>query len=298
MGFSSIPSLLMLQATSSANYLLVRKHIYRRSRLLVQRFVTIPENLFLTMRLSKSAISGSSALRFMLPSTSRNWTCKDLDIYTPERRSSIITNFLLLEGYKVAKTAKAKLPYRPGNFDVTTMTKGNLSIDVVIIKHSSFFTTISRFHLSCLMNFISADGFFSAYPTITDAEQSIVSHLSFLEHRDLAPRASTIKAYKKYQERGFTLLHIPKGSDMHIPHRTTPTHTCGRSVWCPHTPRTTNDSYCLYVPLEANQSSVTFDRPSDRGLYDARSGAIWVLGGPSCDGTYNVLNPFSSTCGL
>lgn len=294
-GLLSIPSLMMLQATSSAHYHLVRKHLHRRSRMLAQPFVAIPENLFLILRLSKSAISGSSALRFMLPTNSREWTCKDLDIYTPERKSDIVTNFFLLEGYKISKISKASTVYHPGQFDVTTMTKGGLSIDVVSVHHKNFFTTISRFHLSCLMNFISADGFFSAYPTLTDAEYSIVSHLSFLDHGSTTPMKSTVKSLKKYQLRGFTLLHAPKGIDIHTSNSTAPTHSCGKSVWCPHTPRTTNDPYCLYVPFEATTTSVTFDRPSNRGLYGARCGTIWVLGGPSCDGTYNVLEPFSAT---
>lgn len=295
LGFSSIPTLLRLQATSTAHYVLVRKHIYRRSRLLVRPFVTEPENLFLVLKLSRAAISGSSALRFMLPYMSQDWTCKDLDIYTPQIESEVVVNFFLLEGYKVAKMAKAKPPYRPGMFDVTTMIKGARSIDVVMMPHTSFFTTISRFHLSCLINFLSADGFFSAYPTLTNAEYSLVSHLAFTGNGDTSPRDTTVEAYRKYQRRGFKLLHLPKTVNLPRSEDTAPMHSCGVSVWCPHTPRTTNDPHCLYVPFEANPTSVTYDRPSNRGLYGCGFGTLWILGGPSCDGTYNTLSPFTST---
>lgn len=299
LGFSSIPTLLKLQATSTAHYLAVRQHIHRRSRLLVRPFVTMPENLYLILRLTKSAISGSSALRFMLPLTSRSWAFKDLDIYTPAAKSTIVMNFFKLEGYRVLKQSKAKGPYRVGTFDVITLTKGHLSVDIVVIKQSeNFFTAVSRFHLSCVINFITADGFFSAYPTLTEAEYSLVSHL-FMEEGTLVPKNATVKAYRKYQDRGFKLLHIPSAVDTGLPRTeyNIPAHRCGKSVWCPHTPRTTNDPHCLYVSFEANLSSITSRKASDRGLYRARFGTIWMLGGRSCNGVDNVLRPFSSTLG-
>lgn len=289
----------MVQATSTAHYMVVRKHIHRRSRLLVRPFVAMPDNLYLILRLTRSAISGSSALRFMLPVTSCSWTCKDLDIYTPEGKSAMVVNFFKLEGYKVSKRSKFKGPYRAGSFDVTTMIKGHLSVDVVTVKHSSFFSAISRFHLTCLINFLSADGFFSAYPTLTASEHSIVSYLSFAEFGGIGPRDTTIVAYRKYQDRGFKLLYLPESADTGLPRTDgdAPSHTCGKSAWCPHTPRTTNDSHCLYVPFDPNPSSVTFDKLSKRGLYSSRSGTIWILGGPSCDGEFNHLRPLSSTRG-
>lgn len=287
----------MLKATSTAHHILVRKHIYRRSRLLVRPFVSIPDNLFLIMKLSNSVISGSSALQFMLPFTSQNWTCHDLDIYTPITHGLLMTNFLKLEGYRVLRTSKAQSSYRPGNFDVTTMKKGNLSIDIVVVHGASFFTVISRFHLTCVMNFLSADGFFSAYPTLTASGYSIVSHLSFAEHGALTPRRPTVRSYRKYRERGFKLLHLPPSVPLSRCDNRAPNHVCGRSAWCPHTLRTTNDPYCLYVPFEAHPTSVTPEKAPKPVLYHARFATVWMLGGTSCDGMFKPLRPFSTIRG-
>lgn len=278
------------------HYLTVRKHIHSRSRQLVRPFVSIPENLFLILKLSHSAISGSSALRFMLPATSHEWQCKDLDIYSPASRDDIVISFFMLEGYNISTQAKSDQPYQDGSFTVTTMTKGHLSVDIIRMAHPSFFTVISRFHLSCLMNFISADGFFSAYPTLTDSEFSLVSRLAFVQ--DGAPKNSTVESYRKYHRRGFKLLHLPRSVDLPTSDDLALPHICGRSSWCPHTPRTTSDPYCLYVPFQEFPRSINMEQQPARGFYDDGHGVVWVLGGNDCNGTRNVIWPFTSTSGV
>src|SRR5882672_6443693 len=83
LSLSSIPSLLMLSASSTIHYIIVHDHIHERSRSLVRPFVSNTENLFMFMEWTHSVISGSSALCFMIPVWTVDWVPRDLDIYVP-----------------------------------------------------------------------------------------------------------------------------------------------------------------------------------------------------------------------
>lgn len=295
--FMSIPCLLTLGALSSVQYIAVRNHIYRRSRDLIRPFVKIPDNMFALLRWTKSMVSGSSVLAFMMPSPKISWEPKDLDVYTPRGRSTPIVDFLTLEGYKeVYKWSTAPKPNgdytrRPGIVDVITMTRGKLSIDIVESSSPSAFFSISCFHLTAVMNFVSGDGFFSAYPALTVSERALANRLAYSPQ--LLPPRKIIECYRKYERRGFTIANLPLHlelesdvEDIDMPH------ICHRSSFCPSTIRSTFDCGCLFVPFVKDQTAVIMDHKLRR-VYHSRAGVVWNIGGRSCDGSYETLRPFT-----
>ena len=296
LSYISIPSLLMLGAVSHDHYIAVHNHIYQRSRNLVRPFVRIPNNLFLVLRGTKSIISGSSVLRMMVPSPKIPWEAKDLDIYTPRGRSGPVISFLEYEGYEVTERWSQSPDYHGGIFLVVQLTKGSRIVDVIESLESSAFTAVVRFHISAVMNFVSADGFFMSYPTLTEAQRALANPLAYSPATQPSPRVK--QCYAKYRSRGFSILnrHLVVNSDDVEVDEGKP-HCCQRSFVCPHTIRTTADPGCLFVPLVQDRSSVIQeDLPSHR-VYDSHDGVIWHMGGKSCDGSYETMRPFGMIYG-
>lgn len=296
LNFLSIPSLLILGASSSVLYITVQNHIYRRSRDLIRPFVRIPDNMFAVLRWTKSMVSGSSVLRFMMPAAKVLWEPKDLDVYTPRGGSRPVVDFLTLEGYmevcRWSTKPKTDGEYRQrcGIRDVITMSKEALSIDVVESSSPSPFISIASFHLTAVMNFVSGDGFLSAYPALTILERTFANRLAYTP--ELVPPIKIVDCYRKYEGRGFAITNLPPslelGSDIEDI-----LHTCQRSFLCPNTIRSTFDPGCLFVPFVKNRTAVIMDGMQNPRVYYSQNGVVWNIGGRSCDGSYETLCPFA-----
>jgi hypothetical protein len=287
----SVPSLLLLGSSSRDHYIIVRDHLYRRSRDIVRPFVDIPDNMFYVLHWTKSVISGSSALRFMMPVSNTPWRPQDLDIYTPHRQSSSVVNFLRFEGYTEtfrlrngSSTNNNNYNISGGLFDVITMTKGTVSIDIMESATANIIPCITRFHITAVMNFISANGFFSAYPTLTASHYALAGPLGYSPAAEPSPR--TVDCYSKYERRGFDINGISNNGQCDI------AHTCRRSVRCPHTVRTTFDRDCLFVSFSKDNNTIAYPTPTSARVYNCRDGVIWNIGGRSCNGHYETFHPF------
>lgn len=302
----SIPTLALLASTSTYNRLVVRHHIFRRSRSLVRSFVPVPENLFRVLRWTRSALSGSSIFQFLVPDTGSFWNPNDLDIYVPSHKAGMeshVVNFLLFEGYNIITTIRFnngpnQQPYDNfgGITSVVKMGRGSQMIDVIHTRSPTFFSCISRFHLTAVMNFMSADGIFSAYPSLTDSAEAIASRLAF--RTMLHPSDSLVAAYRKYQARGLKIFNVHPTVTLTPSYGQLPRHRCRQSFVCPHTIRTTFDGGCLFVPFVPDDGSAITPTRCTRGFYNLESGTVWMLGGRSCDGSYFPIRSFSSVEGM
>lgn len=175
-----LPWVMALGSTSIDMELHIQKHLKHRLSVALTPFQIPQRHLLRILRLSHTIISGSIALYFMLPLNAHIWTPSDMDLYTTTNGYSKIMAFLIIHGYDlVAEFTGAQRPRGFGEHhivyemgyaiqQVIKMHKGDHTIDIIISQTSSPLSPIFHFHSTAVMNFISAYGFFSAYPKITD----------------------------------------------------------------------------------------------------------------------------------
>ncbi|KZP32486.1 hypothetical protein FIBSPDRAFT_944041 [Athelia psychrophila] len=246
----SLPSVLMMGATSNVHRTVTQSHIVRRSRSVVRPYVSQPDRMFILLDWTASIISGSIALQFML-GTDMSWVPSDLDIYTPNERSrDILETFLRLEGFSSppppcisadvsvdgidqeidpdgedggdddqvqGQTDPTGIHYAGQEarsiVDVTRMSKGSLSVDLIVSAGRTALIPVLHFHSTVVMNYLSGSGFFSAYPVITDRGMSLINPLSFYPRAAVPPKV--LSCLVKYATRGFSVFSSPSQWEAH-----------------------------------------------------------------------------------
>ena len=319
--YASVPTLLMLGACSRSHYIRTRLHIHKRSRNVVRPFVRNPDHLFLLLKWTDSIISGSTALRFMIPSTQIAWVPHDLDIYVTRQALPIIMSFLRKEGFSELRTdtssaasnvsdtetdpdtnTTSESDYSNGTRSialVVKMVKDHLTVDVIQSMNTPI-SAVIRFHSTAVMNYITGQGFLSAYPTITDQNRSLINPLAF--YPCLLPPSRFFPCVAKYAERGITTCITPLDWDNETTNTISQSstlpgnkrHQCHISSDCPHTIRSNLDNGCLFVKF--GSSHIFPDpEPISPTMLDvkARAGsAVWNIGGVKCYTSNAALRPF------
>ncbi|KAI5999554.1 hypothetical protein EDD15DRAFT_2146855, partial [Pisolithus albus] len=145
-------------------------------------------------------ISGSCALRLLLPQKDVFWKPDDLDIYVCEREAPQLLNTLLAKGYRlISQTAKNGAQYPPSHVhSIRTLRRHTTQIDVIVSNSTTAISPIFEFHSTILMNFVTAHSVFCAYPHLTLRELSIIN--PFVAYRQPLQR-STLAALVKYTKR-------------------------------------------------------------------------------------------------
>ena len=301
-----VVDLLMFAATAKHHFVAIHAHIRMRCLHLVRPFIGIPENLMLIMRTTGALISGSSVLSVLEPCST--WKPNDLDIYVPRGYHRTIIKLFELEGFVVtsgrqhlsslASTAVA-LDYTGGGIAfIIKMAKDSRLVDIVVSQQGQPpFYCIARFHSTAVMNFISADGLFSAYPILTNSGISLANKIPHASAPD-RPTAKLIIAYNKYRERGYNICNIPDIASLanlspnvrsHLPHN------CKYSYSCPQTLRSTFDRGCMFSPFsKVDRTEVLQSGIPKHGLYRQEMGVAWCIGAEPCDRNVPILCPFVS----
>ena len=260
----------------------------------------------LTMRITGALISGSSVLSILKPRS--NWNPNDFDIYVPLGYHFILIKLFELDGFVVTggqqypssafSTAIEPSYAGSGIAFIIKMVKDKLIVDVVVSQQGHLpFYCIAKFHSTAIMNFISVDGLFSAYPSLTNAGILMASKIPHASDPN-QPTAKLIVAYNKYQERGYKICNIPNipGLANLFPNvKPNLPHNCKHSYSCPQTLWSTFDDGCMFFPLSHNRRTEVLQPgfPS-HGLYRQERGVAWCIGGEHCDGNSPTLCPFVS----
>lgn len=248
MQHASIPDLRLLAATNSVYHDIVFNHIPTRANDLFHAFDMDPVLMRDTLRLTHSVVSGSSALAVVMP-----WSFRpnDLDIYVPSTYSAQLLNLLhqrfdyvqipLTHDYSTSDDIAA----------VYNMKKRNNLIQVIATTWENPLRTIYHFHSTAVMNFISAQGIYCAYPRLT------TQYCGLMNRHQIARTGQTAAAVyaiiKKYRDCGFALR-----ADLHSwpDYRG---HVCAVYGSCPLTDRRLNDRFAMFHEFE---ESLEMARPS------------------------------------
>ncbi|KAH7905426.1 hypothetical protein BJ138DRAFT_1017720 [Hygrophoropsis aurantiaca] len=262
----------------------------------VQRFFTNVDGFWAMLTEVEGVISGSSALRFVLPRWTTGWNPKDLDIYIPCERKSPVVAFLTTQGYDIISASADSYGEleEQAISQIIHMRNVEKCIDIIESCSDSSIAPILRFHSTPVMNFFTADACFSAYPNLTTHYSAMINGGCLAGHRD-----RLVRCWKKYEERGYRYDDVSRrtvtqewglavgvfGSAL-----SGQRHFCREDFDCPHTIRATDDAGCLRV---------FFGEEVDENHRQHRSVLsdvlFWHLGGVPCGGgRYGTLRPFAS----
>ena len=230
------------------------------------------------LRATGAVISGSTALWYLLRMPDA-WTPRDMDIVTPYDTFNDMFDYLMSLPAAVLIDEQADdyrlLPGYYGRFRVRT--SGGY-IDIRQSRSNTPFTVITGYWSTHVMNALTADAFWSAYPSLTLQGIGVYNH---------TPEGGTYTAaVERHRQRGFKISTGPE-----LEHPIAIEVNCDNYVACPRRDRYWGDQFTLKVPLAHR---------SVQALMESMSGthtACWRLGTPGCGNSKCLLgSEFRNYC--
>ncbi|KAF6741295.1 hypothetical protein DFP72DRAFT_880026, partial [Ephemerocybe angulata] len=209
--------------------------------------------LLLILDRSNAVISGSVALELVHPT---GLIPNNLDLFCPSTEANALCSFLISRNYvPVPNTIVYPLIIDdiPGQncieaFRTLRHAVRESIIHVIVSTSSSPLPPIFSAHSTFMMNFISANGVYSCYPTLTTQNLGVRNVTDKMVK--VQPRRELDQA--KYERRGFSFV---EGCPPLAETRATP-HPVGEE--CLHRTRTLTDSITAALPFDIFRSSSSF----------------------------------------
>jgi hypothetical protein len=297
--------LVVYGGTSKANYVIVQASIKTSLDRLLLPFVQSEgvDQFLNVLSVERAVVSGSMALHFMLSCSltgvegGETWGPADMDIYEPndeDKHSGVVKYLIVEEGYKEVQCKVSALGdgynLHPQIKKVTRLVRGRRVVDVINTTSPDAIAAIVGFHSTPVINWISGDGVFCAYPQLLSKRRGLVNPmgLTLPDFTPKLPPANVRACLKKYFDRGFDIRRNPScwpGEE----------HDCTSSANCPHTTRSMIDRGTMYYRLKKSDEPAGIHMTEGvdyRGPYCSRYIMYWSLGGPSCDQRHRVSKPF------
>lgn len=204
-GYLHISHIIDFSATCKYNSLLVRCYILSRCHQLAACFFHDPDKLYRLLYTCQAVISGSCALYLLQPLFTASWTPNNLDIYVSSDNLQFLLSALSIEGYQDTHAFMPQVRSYKRSHVLTTITlvRAQQTIDVVVTATYSTICPIFLCHSTLLMNFITHDALYCAYPCLTLHRLSLIH--PFVAYDTILNHAS-IDTLLKYDQRGFTYL--------------------------------------------------------------------------------------------
>ncbi|KAH7931400.1 hypothetical protein BV22DRAFT_998736 [Leucogyrophana mollusca] len=244
---------------------------HRKSTLLAQ-FFNYPTAFIELLRLTSSVVSGSVALQMLLPAVSVRWSSSNIDIYVPRSQVIIVMAYLAQQNYQTVCVGGDR-PVRSQSsvHTVVAMINGSKTIEIVVSITECAVRPVFQIHSTIVMNYITHNGFFSAYPKLTGQYRALFNVMSM---RDARLVLGNMQALVKFQRRGFDVQSVATAWDEEdgIPHE------CGNNVNCPHLLRSSDDAGCLWMTLDMADNVPDEFHCADEPV------VLWCMGGEGCDG--------------
>ncbi|KAI9059957.1 hypothetical protein FKP32DRAFT_1100579 [Trametes sanguinea] len=240
----------------------------------LRTFVDNPTGFRNILRLTKSIISGSTALNILDIDRASNWTPTDLDIYTPHHAVIQMLVYLTkIEGYDIINDPP-QYSFPSGGFTaVYRLRRGTKTINVIQSATCSALHPLPHFWATHVMNYITSDTFCIAYPEYTLNGKALLNPIHLIDNLHAPPR--TVANITKYTARGYDIRT-----------RTTawspdPLAPCDNRAACPQTIRFFGDKFCLMGSFDDHSQPPI----QERAQPDATKIVRWWRGGPPCGGT-------------
>ncbi|KAH7907239.1 hypothetical protein BJ138DRAFT_964440, partial [Hygrophoropsis aurantiaca] len=154
-----------------------------------------------------SVVSGSVPLHYFDPTIQQH--PHDMDICVPILRKKRMITFLESISYYAVETGRPQTIHYcdPSAYhSVTTVCNGNKIINIITAQGHISSTPVFYCHLTAVMNLLSADGFFCAYPTLTGGRISLFNKIPYEKQR---PSAAAARSWSKYMRQGYIIYRSP-----------------------------------------------------------------------------------------
>jgi hypothetical protein len=210
-----------------------RKQIFDTFKEMLARYKFDWNALRTVMVATGAVISGSTALAVLLGG---EFVPQDLDIYVNDKGFDAILVFLINHGYQVVKAR----PYNalekkyPESKTILTLKRDGEKIDLIRTTEDHILATVTQFHSTVVMNYITFYGIFCLYPEWTMRRKALVTR-----------RNVSCKILDKYQIRGFKIGYTSSELSKHDV-----SHNCGKDICCPTTTRNLRDGFTLFIPFD------------------------------------------------
>jgi hypothetical protein len=180
-----------------------------------------------------AVISGSTALAVLLRG---EFVPQDLDIYVNEKGLAGILTFLTNHRYQIV-TPRPRYAFEkkyPGSKIILTLKRDDGEKIDVIGTTDHVLATITQFHSTVVMNYISSHGIVSLYPEWTMRKNGLVTK-----------RNMPWRIIDKYRARGFKIAYTTAELAKYNAN-----HDCGEHICCPKMKRYLRDGLSLFIPFD------------------------------------------------
>ncbi|KAJ7115123.1 hypothetical protein C8R43DRAFT_902895, partial [Mycena crocata] len=225
------------------------------------------EEIRLMMTASDTIISGS-AVTSLLP-LEKPFVPSDLDFFARSARGRGVVKFLVTPGMYEVTSTSLEYGISAGIGTVWTLVHRihGYKINVIEGLTTNPLDAVLKFHSTCVIGALTADGLWHAYPFFTLRGKALTTP-------NLLPLSGSIISRLEHQKTGWRVLHkyIDRGFDYDVGELCSD-HICGVDWECPATVRRSDDAGCLNAPFPPWRFTST---PETAML------SAWTLGGVGC----------------
>ncbi|KAI6142475.1 hypothetical protein BKA82DRAFT_3940937, partial [Pisolithus tinctorius] len=128
------------------------------------------------LHLGQAIISGSCALHLLLPQGDVMWSPHDVDVYATHKNVDFLIAGIKLQGYQIIHvTTGNDLRYSNSHVaSIFSFVCDQCKINIIVSSSTTPISPIFQYHSTALMNFITHDSVFCAYPHLTLHQQLLV----------------------------------------------------------------------------------------------------------------------------
>ncbi|KAJ7164307.1 hypothetical protein C8R46DRAFT_901721, partial [Mycena filopes] len=238
--------------------------------------------LLALLECTRGIVSGSAVLRMV---TNLDFKPGDLDIYVPDSQEETAINLCTERlGFQLTMSMDPLYDTNTSLGTVHWLAKGTFKLNVMVVKGENAALAIFQFHSTIVMNFLTANGLYCAYPTLTLSNLAIPNRPIMRREGGFSQRCRD--CFEKYRGRGVTYQTDARDFPGHA------FHTCFVDSECPMTLRSTRDGRGAYRELfPPSQLEVELQN-------EHRYLTVWMLGGPHCMHGEDFQEEFSASIKL
>ncbi|KIN94082.1 hypothetical protein M404DRAFT_35384 [Pisolithus tinctorius Marx 270] len=147
--YCDMRDLITFAATSTTNAKHVRWYLRHQLDVICTSFFPTSDHLTNILSACDAVVSGSAALRMVLPAHACHWLSSDLDIYVPLHSHKQLYNLLQQNHYNIICNGKPNVQHYSASsiFTVTTFGNGQSLINIIISKTVSALSPIFQFYI-------------------------------------------------------------------------------------------------------------------------------------------------------
>lgn len=166
-------------------------------------FIEDPSGFLSVLWAAKAVISGSFVVDFIFGTCETEWHAADLDICVSHQDFAILLDGLFEIGFLVDGTTACPVLYCGNEIEsIVHVSDDSCQLNIIVSRRSSCITPLFQNHSSLLMNYVTANSFFSGYPRLSSRSLGFVNPL--LDHRKLFSPEMML-SLEKYRMQGFTI---------------------------------------------------------------------------------------------